>query len=163
MSTSSSANNAYSQLVQRIKVNQPAPPQPVAPPPVASPPPEEEKEEAVDENLVDVVPPPISMQPIVDRTAFYVAKNGGEMLNMLKKNYPEKFGFLNATDTHHMFFQYKVALYKEMLEDPSFVTATKGDSAATKSQTDLGLNGAEKQGFEQVTAKFPSLKGFFRA
>eukprot|EP00095_Tigriopus_kingsejongensis_P012436 maker-scaffold924_size80766-snap-gene-0.19 protein:Tk12436 transcript:maker-scaffold924_size80766-snap-gene-0.19-mRNA-1 annotation:"protein suppressor of white apricot" len=112
---SCNSQNAYSQLVDRIRVNQVAnqPPEKKPEPkpevkPATPPPP-------VLEHVVEVIPPPISLHPLIDQTASYVAKNGSDALNVVKKHQPEKFSFLNPTDKYHMFFQYKVTLYKEMI------------------------------------------------
>ena len=75
----SSGENAFSKLVEKIRenqiANQPSPPPPQEPP-VA--PPIEKAPEPVEDlsHLIDVLPPPITMQPIIDKTASYVAKNG---------------------------------------------------------------------------------------
>ena len=61
---------------------------------------EEEREKAL--GIVTVVPPPITMQTLIDQTASYVAKNGQEKLAVVKKTDPEGFAFLNPENKYHM-------------------------------------------------------------
>ncbi|TRY77897.1 hypothetical protein TCAL_08112 [Tigriopus californicus] len=163
--SSSSSTNAYSQLVDRIRVNQAPPSQPV--PPQAQPPPAQPVPKVAvpppvsSEHIVEVVPPPISLQPLIDRTAYYVTKNGSEALNVVKKREPGKFSFLNPSDKYHLFFQYKVALYKEMVA-AGYSGPTQRGSALLKNNGSTSSGAGSDQSFEQVTSKFPSLKGFFR-
>ena len=61
---------------------------------------EEEREKAL--GIVTVVPPPITMQTLIDQTASYVAKNGQEKLAVVKKTDPDGFAFLNPENKYHM-------------------------------------------------------------
>ncbi len=42
------------------------------------------------------------MQPLIDKTASYVAKNGTDMLAVVKKRDPEGFAFLNPTNKYNL-------------------------------------------------------------
>lgn len=98
-------------------------------------------------HIVEVTPPPIAMQPLIDQTAFYVAKNGADMMTVVKKREPDKFAFLKEGNKFNTFFLYKVSLYKEMLaEKQAEIESLRGRRDST----------------QVVGNKFPSLKGFFR-
>ena len=101
----------------------------------------------------------------------------------IKKRDPTRFSFLMPTDKYHQFFQYKLALYKEMLFEAGLtpkhnvVTAVVGPIVPPKptatALSALSANGAppaavpmpaaptEQQIEQTVTKKFPTLKGFF--
>ena len=135
--TTSTSSTPYSALVQKIK--------PLVPKPEIKKKVEEEKEEELkDPNLVEVTPPPISLQPLIDKTASYVAKNGADMMPVVRKTHPEKFAFLHPENQYNNFFLYKVSLYTEMLAEEK-----------KKKQSRNGGSSSEKK-------KFPQLKGFFR-
>ena len=76
----SSGENAFSKLVEKIRenqiANQPSPPTPPETLVEKEPPPPPEQPVEDLSHLIDVIPPPITMQPIIDKTASYVAKNG---------------------------------------------------------------------------------------
>ncbi len=194
--SSVSSTNAYSTLVQRIRENQiplqqtPSPKQSTPPPPDTSqppPPPQETKvEEKVEDDsahLVTVTPPPITMHPIIDKTASYVARkgagtgsaaNGGgggggkDVLQALKKHDPEKFVFLNPDNQYNAFFRYGCLPNQYMtghslsLFSRRYKVALYEEMLAESGITPNG-NGSDNQLFGSApSSKFPTLKGFFR-
>jgi len=78
------------------------------------------------------------LQRIIDQTACYACKNGVDNFPVLSKFKPEQFEFLNPESKYHMFYKYKIALYKEL-----FGLAQNGSLILTSKK------------------KFPVLKGFF--
>jgi len=156
------STDAYSQLVRRIRVNRqhergsatPPPAAPTTPTPPPQPVAEEKKEPELEEGEVLVTPPPLAAQCLIDQTASYAAKNGADKLAVLRKKETAAFAFLASEHPHNLFYQYKVALYKEML----------AEKAAQEDQNGGGLKRpmSEEEQMAHVASKFPSLKGFFR-
>ncbi len=109
-SSAPSSGNAYSKLVERIRVNQlplpgtETPPKVSTPPPPASAKPKEEPEVVLEEGEVLVTPPPITMQPLIDKTASYVARNSAhaDKLAVVRKRDPEGFAFLNTDNKYNL-------------------------------------------------------------
>ena len=67
----------------------------------------------VDEHILMVTPPPITMQPIIDKTASYVARKGQhsndrDVVAVLRKHDPQRFAFLNPDNEFNAFYRYKV-------------------------------------------------------
>jgi len=79
------------------------------------------------------------MQRLIDQTACYACKNGVDKFPALSKFKAEQYEFLDPESKYHMFYKYKIALYKEL-----FGLAQNGS---------LILSSKNK--------KFPILKGFF--
>ncbi|XP_058963953.1 splicing factor, suppressor of white-apricot homolog isoform X2 [Pocillopora verrucosa] len=74
---------------------------PVAPPP---PPPGVSTVALVSEQII---PPPPDLQPIVDKLANYVAKNGPDFEEIIKAKNDPRFEFLNPWNSHYSYFQLK--------------------------------------------------------
>jgi len=99
-----------------------------------------------------VTPPPITMQPIIDKTASYVARKGTvgndrDVVQVLRKHDPDRFAFLNPENEYNAFYRYKVVLYQEMLAEAG-IPAPQPDKPNGDQQT--------------VRRQVPNLKGFFR-
>ena len=67
----------------------------------------------VNEHILMVTPPPITMQPIIDKTASYVARKGQhsndrDVVAVLRKHDPQRFAFLNPDNEYNAFYRYKV-------------------------------------------------------
>ena len=166
------SNNSYSQLVKNIKVNQAPPPpppkipsnkSPTPPPPgstnteVVLPPNNNsaEKEKPVeDNNSVMVQVPPYEEQALIDKTASYVCRVGGEKLGILRKRMPEKFAFLRSDNKYNTYYQFKVALYHEMRAERQ--REQKAKAVANANAATAALQDPTNK------IKFPKLKGFFR-
>ena len=88
------------------------------------------KESADEKDTVQVNPPTdMDLQMLIDQTASWVVKqtikNDGsnsssaagteDKLAVLKKLHKDRFDFLFSDGTYHTYYQYKVALYTEML------------------------------------------------
>ena len=54
-----------------------------------------------------VIPPPPDLQPIVDKLAIYVAKNGPDFESIIKAKNDPRFEFLNPWNTHHGYYNLK--------------------------------------------------------
>lgn len=119
--TSNNSSSAYSKLVERIRVNQRPLPGTETPPKVATPPPPpnaaatpsqsqqapKEKKNAgvsLEEGEVLVTPPPITMQPLIDKTAAYVARHSAhaDKLAVVRKRDPDGFAFLNPDNKYNL-------------------------------------------------------------
>ena len=61
---------------------------------------EEEREKAA--GIVTVLQPPITMQPLIDKTASYAAKHGQDKLAVVKKSDPEGFAFLSPDNKYNL-------------------------------------------------------------
>ncbi len=110
---SNNSISAYSKLVERIRVNQQPPPGTETPPKVETPPPAAPAapaapavpaEPQLEEGEVMVTPPPITMQPLIDKTASYVARNRAhaDKLAVVRKKDPDGFAFLNPDNKYNL-------------------------------------------------------------
>lgn len=54
-----------------------------------------------------IIPPPPDLQPIVDKLATYVAKNGPDFESIIKAKDDPRFEFLNPWNTHHSYYNLK--------------------------------------------------------
>lgn len=163
----SNPKSAYSQLVKKMQVHLPPPP----PPPPAQPPTNqnETKESkptiedttnkqgaAVatpgEDNVVMVQVPPYDDQALIDQTASYVVRNGGEKLGILRKRMPEKFAFLRSDHKYNTYYQFKVTLYHEMRTERHREQKAKAVANANAAAAAL----------QDPSKSFPLLKGFFR-
>ena len=153
LSVNASPSNAYSKLVEKMRVNLPPPPPPVQPPEekTTEVPTEKAKEvEKQEENAVMVQVPPYEEQALIDQTASYVVRNGGEKLSILRKR-SEKFGFLRSDHKYNTYYQFKVTLYHEMRTERHREQKAKAVANANAAAAAL----------QDPTKKFPKLKGFF--
>lgn len=64
----------------------------------------------------DIVPPPPDIQPIIDKLANYVARNGADFETIVKAKNDDRFAFLNPWDVHHPYYLYKKQLCREEKE-----------------------------------------------
>ncbi|XP_053376315.1 splicing factor, suppressor of white-apricot homolog isoform X2 [Mercenaria mercenaria] len=63
-----------------------------------------------------IVPPPPDVQPIIDRMAMYVAKNGEEFSIVVKSKKDQRFQFLETWHTHYPYYDFKRHLFQEEIE-----------------------------------------------
>lgn len=77
--------------------------------------------------------PPADLQIVIDKTATYVAKNGGEFEETLKQKNDSRFPFLKPSDEFHAYYSFKVNESKRSL--PKFPTAAT--TVTVKSTTDI--------------------------
>ncbi|XP_060564245.1 splicing factor, suppressor of white-apricot homolog isoform X2 [Ruditapes philippinarum] len=63
-----------------------------------------------------IVPPPPDVQPIIDRMAMYVAKNGEEFSIVVKSKKDQRFQFLESWHTHYPYYDFKRHLFQEEIE-----------------------------------------------
>ena len=54
-----------------------------------------------------IIPPPPDLQPIVDKLANYVAKNGPDFESIIKAKNDPRFEFLNPWNSHYSYYQLK--------------------------------------------------------
>lgn len=54
-----------------------------------------------------IIPPPPDLQPIVDKLANYVAKNGPDFESIIKAKSDPRFEFLNPWNSHYSYYQFK--------------------------------------------------------
>ena len=55
----------------------------------------------------EIIPPPPDLQPIVDKLANYVAKNGPDFESIIKAKNDPRFEFLNPWNSHYSYYQLK--------------------------------------------------------
>ena len=157
--------SAYSKLVEKIRVNLPPPPPPVQ----ATTNQNEAKESTTttgdttnkqgtaaatpeEDNVVMVQVPSYDEQALIDQTASYVVRNGGEKLGILRKRMPEKFAFLRSDHKFNTYYQFKVTLYHEMRAERHREQKAKAVANANAAAAAL----------QDPSKHFPLLKGFFR-
>ena len=54
-----------------------------------------------------IIPPPPDLQPIVDKLAIYVAKNGPDFESIIIAKNDPRFDFLDPWNTHHSYYKLK--------------------------------------------------------
>ena len=113
----------------------------------------ETKEKSEDDNTVMVQGPPYDDQVLIDKTASYVCRVGGEKLGILRKRMPDKFAFLRSDNKYNTYYQFKVALYHEMRAERQ--KEQKARAVANANAATAALQESSNKGF-------PNLKGFFR-
>lgn len=73
--------------------------------------------------------PPTELQIVIDKTALYVAKNGDEFEETLKKKNDSRFPFLNPTDEFHAYYSFKVRENRKTF--PSIPTKTTSSTTTS--------------------------------
>ncbi|KAJ8312289.1 hypothetical protein KUTeg_009662 [Tegillarca granosa] len=70
---------------------------------------DDDEHETSDRNIrpEGIVPPPPDIQPIIDRMAMYVAKNGEEFEIVVKSKRDTRFDFLHSWHTHFPYYNFK--------------------------------------------------------
>ncbi|XP_064612276.1 splicing factor, suppressor of white-apricot homolog isoform X2 [Liolophura sinensis] len=63
-----------------------------------------------------IVPPAPDIQPIIDRMALYVAKNGVDFETVVKSKNDTRFDFLNPGHMHYAYYDFRKRLHLEELE-----------------------------------------------
>jgi hypothetical protein len=63
-----------------------------------------------------IVPPSPDMQPIIDKLATYVAKNGHDFENIIKAKNDLRFAFVHPWNENHGYYLYKKQLCLEQIE-----------------------------------------------
>ncbi|XP_041347938.1 splicing factor, suppressor of white-apricot homolog isoform X2 [Gigantopelta aegis] len=79
-----------------------------------------------------IVPPPPDIQPIIDRMAMYVAKNGAEFEMVVKSKKDERFAFLLPHHVHFRYYDFKKCLFLEQMESGRKAKAELEAAAAQK-------------------------------
>jgi len=105
-----------------------------------------------EDNVVMVQVPPYEQQALIDQTASYVCRHGGEKLGILRKRMPEKFAFLRSDNKYNTYYQFKVGLYHEMRAERHREQKAKAVANANAAAAAL----------QDPSKHFPLLKGFFR-
>ena len=62
-------------------------------------------------HLAHIIPPPPDVQPVVDRMAMYVAKNGPEFEIVVKSKKDARFEFLLPHHLHYPYYDFKKQLF----------------------------------------------------
>lgn len=63
-----------------------------------------------------IVPPPPDVQPVIDKLANYVAKNGHDFENIIKAKNDPRFTFVHPWNEHHRYYLYKKQLCVDQVE-----------------------------------------------
>ena len=61
--------------------------------------------------MPQIVPPPPDAQPVVDRMAMYVARNGAEFELVVKSKNDQRFQFLEQWHVHYGYYLFKKQLF----------------------------------------------------
>ncbi|KAK3596315.1 hypothetical protein CHS0354_014800 [Potamilus streckersoni] len=79
---------------------------------------ETSKDSSPRDSPLTIVPPPPDVQPIIDRMAMYVAKNGIEFEIVVKSKNDPRFEFLLPHHVHYNYYEFKKNIFlKEMGKD----------------------------------------------
>ena len=73
-----------------------------------------------------IVPPPPDLQPIVDKLAMYVARNGEDFESTVKAKNDTRFEFLNPWNAHYSYYQYKKQLCLQQVKKKDKSTDDEG-------------------------------------
>ena len=131
--------------------------------------------------MIEVVPPPLDIQTLIDKTASWVSKEnlkngneqaGAEKLSVVRKLHKDRFEFLFPESKYHNYYLFKIALYTEMMtsnkEKDSKTEIDKPVNATDQNETSRNFTSTassgtqdEKQMAELTVKTFPTLKGFF--
>nr|CAG4640939.1 EOG090X07RL [Eulimnadia texana] len=72
-------------------------------------------EETGSTEVTPFVHPPPDVQPIVDKTASYVARNGRHLESVIRSKGDPRFTFLQPDHAYHAYYLQKLTVYSEML------------------------------------------------
>ncbi|XP_076452760.1 splicing factor, suppressor of white-apricot homolog isoform X2 [Babylonia areolata] len=81
-----------------------------------------------------IVPPPPDVQPIIDRMAMYVAKNGVEFEFMVKSKNDPRFAFLEASHVHFQYYDFKKNMFLKEAELKKRLEAKQAERERLKQQ-----------------------------
>lgn len=81
-----------------------------------------------------IVPPSPDIQPIIDKLAMYVVKNGPEFENIIKTKNDQRFAFVHPWNENHQYYLYKKQLCYEQIE------RERREEAAVKETKPTGKN-----------------------
>ncbi|XP_046569786.1 splicing factor, suppressor of white-apricot homolog [Haliotis rubra] len=79
-----------------------------------------------------IVPPPPDIQPIIDRMAMYVAKNGVEFEIVVKSKDDTRFQFLHPWHVHFPYYDFKKKLFLKEVEQERLEKEEAAAAAANK-------------------------------
>uniref|UniRef100_A0A915I4C7 SURP motif domain-containing protein n=1 Tax=Romanomermis culicivorax TaxID=13658 RepID=A0A915I4C7_ROMCU len=87
------------------------------------------------------VPPPPDVQPVVDRLALYVARNGPEFENMVRSGGDERFKFVNSGHPYYPYYQSRLQYYQYEIYmayvGQTFMAALNEKTATSSSPQDV--------------------------
>lgn len=89
----------------------------------------------------DIIPPSPDVQPVIDKMALYVAKNGIEFEMVVKNKCDPRFEFLNKDHLHHPYYEFKKQLHIKEFEkerkkiEEQKAAQNKGVSFSIKTKT----------------------------
>ena len=128
---------------------------------------------------VQVLPPPLNEQILIDKTASWVCKQSMKSENdkivegkidLLKNSNKERFEFLYPHSKYHNYYKFKLALYTEMLssdqkeEKTTMIEQEKSnETTVNESDRDRTIVTSNDKSKVPKAKTFPSLKGFFNA
>ncbi|CAL1543009.1 unnamed protein product [Lymnaea stagnalis] len=87
-----------------------------------------------------IVPPPPEVQPIVDRMAMYVAKNGTEFEIVVMSRKDPRFQFLNEYHAHYPYYKLKKERYIQELGKQITETETLEDKSSQNLQRSVSFS-----------------------
>lgn len=61
-----------------------------------------------------IIPPPPDIQPIIDKMADYVARNGPEFEFVVRRRRDERFRFLDVDHPHYAYYQHKKSVFQQV-------------------------------------------------
>ncbi|CAN7988787.1 unnamed protein product [Ixodes hexagonus] len=82
------------------------------------------------------IPPPPDVQPIIDKMAMYVAKNGEDFETIVKSKGDKRFGFLLPDHEYHTYYIYKKQDYLRERMETSAEDAAKAPTVPSSVQSE---------------------------
>ena len=132
-----------------------------------------------EQEAIQVLPPPLNEQILIDKTASWVCKQRmksendkivEEKIDLLKDSNKERFEFLFPHSKFHNYYKFKLALYTEMLssdqkeEKTTMIEQEKpNETTVNESDRDRTIVTSNDKSKVPKAKTFPSLKGFFNA
>lgn len=90
-----------------------------------------------------IVPPPPDMQPIIDRMAMYVAKNGVEFEYVVKSKNDPRFSFLEPGHVHFQYYDFKKNMFLKEAELKKRLEAKQAERERLKQEEDEAAAAAQ--------------------
>lgn len=64
-----------------------------------------------------IIPPPPDIQPIIDKLAEFVAKNGDDFENGIKMKGDPRFDFINIGHSFNNYYEQKKSMFRQEMEE----------------------------------------------
>ncbi|KAG2470732.1 SFSWA protein, partial [Polypterus senegalus] len=83
-------------------------------------------------SVAAIIPPPPDIQPVIDKLAEYVARNGAKFESSVRAKNDSRFDFLQSWHQYNAYYEFKKQYFiqKEGLDKPKVLAASESENAA---------------------------------